>query len=361
LSGAIIDVNLTLNITHTRDSDLQIYLTDPFGTQILLIPSSNATGQNFSNTVFDDEASTEITSASAPYSGTFRPVQPLSAMDGQSPNGTWTLTVNDTRTSNSGTLNSWSIGVATGEPRAVSAPDGTYALRGNPPGTYSLRRVLQSGWFATQPLGGAASVTLGSALGAANVNFGQTQNPPVQVSSVSVNAGAAQRSRVTTIAVTFSQLVNLPANPADAFLLTRNGGGTVTFTAMASVVNGVTVVTLDNFTGAETEFGSLRDGRYTMTILANQVSNSFGQLDGNGDGIAGDNFTFGDNQGLFRYFGDVNGDQVVNGFDLGLFRNAFGTAAGDPNYLSYFDFNGDGVINGFDLGQFRTRFGTMLP
>ena len=28
-------------------------------------PSSNATGQNFTNTVFDDEAATEITSASA--------------------------------------------------------------------------------------------------------------------------------------------------------------------------------------------------------------------------------------------------------------------------------------------------------
>jgi Dockerin type I domain len=91
------------------------------------------------------------------------------------------------------------------------------------------------------------------------------------------------------------------------------------------------------------------------------VSNSFGQLDGNGDGIAGDNFTFSDNQGLFRFFGDVNGDQVVNGFDLGLFRNSFGTAIGDPNFLGYLDFNGDGIINGFDLGQFRTRFGTMLP
>jgi len=51
----------------------------------------------------------------------------------------------------------------------------------------------------------------------------------------------------------------------------------------------------------------------------------------------------------------------VNGLDLGFFRNAFGTQAGDTNYLSYFDLNADGVINGFDLGQFRTRFGTMLP
>ena len=78
-------------------------------------------------------------------------------------------------------------------------------------------------------------------------------------------------------------------------------------------------------------------------------------------GTAGGNFVFNDTQGLFRLFGDVNGDQTVNGFDLGFFRNAFGTQTGDSNYLSYLDLNGDGVINGFDLGQFRTRFGTMLP
>jgi hypothetical protein len=60
-------------------------------------------------------------------------------------------------------------------------------------------------------------------------------------------------------------------------------------------------------------------------------------------------------------FGDINGDQIVNGLDFGLFRNSFGTQAGDANYSSDFDFNGDGVINGFDFGQFRTRFGTMLP
>jgi hypothetical protein len=92
------------------------------------------------------------------------------------------------------------------------------------------------------------------------------------------------------------------------------------------------------------------------------VTDDYGQhLDGDGDLQQGGNYTFGDAQGLFRYFGDVNGDQTVNGFDLGFFRNAFGTQFGDANYLSYLDINGDGVINGFDLGQFRTRFGTMLP
>jgi len=72
-------------------------------------------------------------------------------------------------------------------------------------------------------------------------------------------------------------------------------------------------------------------------------------------------YHFGDAQGLFRMFGDVNGDQTVNGLDFGFFRNAFGTQVGDANYLSYLDIDGDGVINGLDFGQFRSRFGTMLP
>jgi hypothetical protein len=185
--------------------------------------------------------------------------------------------------------------------------------------------------------------------------------PGPTVLSTQVNDGSAQRSRVTSLSVTFSAQVTFAGTVASAFTLTRSGGGAVSFQASASVVNGVTVVTLDNFTGSETEFGSFKDGRYTLTALANQITLGGQQLDGNGDGTPGDNYAFGDAQGLFRMFGDVNGDQVVNGFDLGLFRNTFGTAAGDPNYLSYFDFNGDGVINGFDLGQLRTRFGTMLP
>jgi Dockerin type I domain len=175
-----------------------------------------------------------------------------------------------------------------------------------------------------------------------------------RVVSTIVNDGAAQRSRVTSLQVTFSAQVSFAGPVANAFTLMRTGGASVNFQASASVINGVTVVTLNNFTGAETDtFGSLNDGRFTLTALASQITANGQQM--------GSNYTFGDAQGLYRLFGDVNGDQTVNGFDLGFFRNAFGTQAGDANYLSYFDLNGDGVINGFDLGQFRTRFGTMLP
>jgi ELWxxDGT repeat protein len=174
------------------------------------------------------------------------------------------------------------------------------------------------------------------------------------VSSVRVNDGSAQRSRITSLTVTFSMQVSFATTPGAAFTLTRvSDNAAVGFSATASVVGGVTVVTLNSFIGSATEFGSLADGRYTLTALASQIS-------ANGQQMA-NNYIFGDAQGLFRMFGDVNGDRTVNGLDLGFFRNAFGSQSGEVNYLSYFDFNGDGVINGFDLGQFRTRFGTMLP
>src|SRR5207253_4862649 len=104
---------------------------------------------------------------------------------------------------------------------------------------------------------------------------------------------------------------------ASAFTLSRNGGGSVNFGATASVVGAVTVVTLTKFTGSETQFGSLGDGRYTLTALAGQISANGQPLDGNGDGTPGDNYTFGDAQGLFRLFGDANGDRRVDIADFG--------------------------------------------
>jgi subtilisin family serine protease len=183
-----------------------------------------------------------------------------------------------------------------------------------------------------------------------------------RVTGTQVNDDSAQRSRVTSLQMTFSTAVTFAGAVGSAFTLTRNSdGAAVTFTATQSTVGGATVVTLTGFGGSATEFGSLADGRYTLTALASQISAGGQQLDGNGDGTPGDNYVFGDAQGLFRYYGDVNGDQVVNGLDFGFFRTAFGTAAGDAVYLSYLDVNGDGAINGLDFGQFRSRFGTSLP
>jgi hypothetical protein len=187
----------------------------------------------------------------------------------------------------------------------------------------------------------------------------QAAVPPTGI--VRINDGAAQRSRITDLTVTFSAQVTFAGAVSNAFTLVRTGGGSVNFSATANVVGGVTVVTLNGFTGSETQFGSLRDGRYTLTALASQISAGGLVLDGDGDGQPGGNLTFGDAQGLFRFYGDINGDRHVDIADFGLFSATFNLSTGQSGFLAAFDFNGDGHIDIADFGQFSIRFFTMLP
>jgi photosystem II stability/assembly factor-like uncharacterized protein len=173
------------------------------------------------------------------------------------------------------------------------------------------------------------------------VRVGTTAAAPApQVASFRVNDGSAQRSMVTSLTVTFSSQVTLAPG---AFILTPQGGLPVAPSFTTAVNNGATVATI-------TFGGSLADGRYTLTTVASLVR------DLTGIAMAADR-----QDALFRLFGDVNGDAVVNGTDLTAFRNAFGASSADTNYAWYLDSSGDGVINGTDLTAFRTHFGVVLP
>ncbi len=95
--------------------------------------------------------------------------------------------------------------------------------------------------------------------------------PAPTVSSVVVNNGAAQRSLVTTLTVTFDSVVTILPG---AFTLPRVGlpdggagaGATVGAIAVdAQTVNGATVATL-TFSGANVTAGSLDDGNWTLPL-----------------------------------------------------------------------------------------------
>jgi uncharacterized protein (TIGR03118 family) len=189
--------------------------------------------------------------------------------------------------------------------------------------------------------------------------------PRVSGVGVGDGDGTAQRSMVTQVRVAFDQHVVLPANAADAFRLFRQGdGAAVTLSAAVDDIGAGTVVTLSFIGGAvDPSFlnnPSLADGRYTLTVLSGQVGGTNGALDGDGNGAGGDNLVLAGNpaNGLFRLFGDVNGDGSVNGTDFAFFRLVFGSTT-FPN-LSPFDFNADGDVNGADFAQFRTRFGGTI-
>jgi subtilisin-like proprotein convertase family protein len=96
VSSMISDVNVTLSIMHRIAAQLDIVLVAPNGTEIVLSMDNGGTGQNYTNTVFDDAAPVIITDGQAPFTGVFRPQQgTLAQLNGLPIAGTWTLRVID--------------------------------------------------------------------------------------------------------------------------------------------------------------------------------------------------------------------------------------------------------------------------
>lgn len=97
------------NITHTYDADLDIYLIAPDNTRVELSTDNGSSGDNYINTVFDDDATISITAGTAPFTGTFKPEGSLATLIGKNAQGNWKLEITDDAISDTGTLNSWSL------------------------------------------------------------------------------------------------------------------------------------------------------------------------------------------------------------------------------------------------------------
>jgi hypothetical protein len=147
----IYDLDITLNLTHSYVGDLDIWLKSPAEKVVLLArhdPYDN--GVNITRCRFDDEAALDFSAGRPPWSGRFRPLQPLSAYRGDSTIvsrrthwiGTWTLGVADLSAGNGGYLNSFVMHVAwlTGEvgapPRPASRPT-QFSFDGNYPNPFN--------------------------------------------------------------------------------------------------------------------------------------------------------------------------------------------------------------------------------
>jgi subtilisin-like proprotein convertase family protein len=103
------DINLTVDITHTWDADLSVYLISPQSTRVHLFTNVGGGGDNFTSTTLDDECVTPISSATAPFTGCYQPEGTLSDFDGENSSGVWTLEITDTMGGDTGTLDSWSL------------------------------------------------------------------------------------------------------------------------------------------------------------------------------------------------------------------------------------------------------------
>ncbi len=109
IDTGVANISLTLDITHTFDGDLTTTLSSPQGTEIILFSDVGGSGANFESTTLTDEADTEISSGSAPFTGTFRPEESFAAFANEAASGTWTLSVADNAGGDDGTLDAWSL------------------------------------------------------------------------------------------------------------------------------------------------------------------------------------------------------------------------------------------------------------
>ena len=117
-----------LNITHTYDGDLALYLQSPSGEKIGLSNLLGSSGANFTNTVFADSATAVLPATGAPYTGLYKPSAATFTVTGCTgisttkttfgslganinPNGNWALYGYDRAAVDTGAITSWVIGL----------------------------------------------------------------------------------------------------------------------------------------------------------------------------------------------------------------------------------------------------------
>ncbi len=116
------DLAVTVDITHPFDAHVVVRLFTPAGTRVALFSRVGDDGDHFIGTRLDDRGDTPIADAAAPFTGTFRPREPLAQLVGEPVAGTWTLDVRDRVAGQVGTVEHWSLIFSDQEHHASDVP-----------------------------------------------------------------------------------------------------------------------------------------------------------------------------------------------------------------------------------------------
>ena len=137
-------LSTTVGVNHSWVGDMIFRLTSPGGTTVTLYDRPGVPASTFgcsSNNLFaltlDDEAGSALEGQcpggtdAGPLTGSFTPNNPLSAFDGQDPNGNWTLVAIDAAGGDVGTVRAFSLifggacGTPSPSPTATASPTAT--------------------------------------------------------------------------------------------------------------------------------------------------------------------------------------------------------------------------------------------
>ncbi len=237
--GSVTDIDVGVRLNHTFDGDLVISLIGPDGTAVTLSNRRGGGGDNFGTganrcagtpTVFDDEAAAAIASGTAPFAGSFRPDQPLSAFDGRPTAGTWKLRITDNAGLDVGTFFCWTLRVT--------------------------RRVFSCCGVPGTPL----PVGFGSTLTAESCqppNGAVDPDETVSLAFALANAGSGPTTDLVATLLPGGG-VNTPSGPQSYGVITTDGGSVArTFSFVPSGTCGGTVTATLKLQDGETDFGTV--------------------------------------------------------------------------------------------------------
>lgn len=203
----------TVGIDHSFVSDLEISLISPLGTVVKVIDNTGGSGNNFCQTVLNDQTSNPniqtVIAGDAPFTGTFKPANLLSAFNGQNPNGNWQLRAQDFFLNDVGNIRAFSLIITTGTPAAVSVTktaSGTFAEGGSV--TYTVVASNSGDIDAPDPTGDELTDAL-----------------PPQLTLVSANSTAGTAvANVGTNTVTWNGVIPAHGSVTTTIIATVNAG-----------------------------------------------------------------------------------------------------------------------------------------
>lgn len=106
-TGTVSDVNVTVNVTHARFSDLEMQIVSPSGTVVSLFNKSCGTTNSTLALQFDDSGTN--LNCGTTTSQIVIPASSLTAFNNENPQGIWTFGVRDNVAGGLGTINSASV------------------------------------------------------------------------------------------------------------------------------------------------------------------------------------------------------------------------------------------------------------
>jgi hypothetical protein len=248
-------------------------------------------GVNFCNTLFDDAAATSwlsATSASAPFTGSFRPVDPLSAFIGEDPNGTWTVTMQDGGPTDTGTMRAFTVHVTpavcvtpypsvfTGAATGVGEASATLAATVNPNGSSTTAlfdygtSVAYGSQIAATPVPGSGTTFVGVTAALTGLDCGTTYHYRASATNVVGTINASDLTFTTTACpqlaindVSIQEGVSGAANAV--FTVTLTPASTETVTVSAATSN-LTAIAGSDYTATGPSVLSFAPGTTTKTF-----------------------------------------------------------------------------------------------